>query len=457
MTLEELKKLYAEKGATEKRYTDTEQGRTEDYVPIQYGDGWSAWEQAPEIVGYQPGAGGGEGGDLPVPVYGTDKKLGGFSKQEGDYITDYDLTGTPIAKRKWNESDWVTMRNDLGPIAMAALSGYLGGIPLGETGLTAGNVLSGAKALQNKDVLGLLASGSGAIDTSGVDLGGVNLSDAMKYGKIAQSALSGTDAGLFKAITGLASDTNLGSTLGPGNMKQFSEDLIPNYFLPGGEGYVPTELKQTYGPDEPFDPSTVDWEALRNDTSNGSPAGKNPADYNVQDFGVDTNKYWDEYQNALNQISNNGGFGSQWQTLGTNRVMINEDGGATVFDPTTQQTSYLTQDQVNVLVKNGSLNSDESGYVAATGGKNGVPGGTPAKVTTPTKTTKTTTPSEDLMKALGSTNITPAPMQDPYADIKLMEELFGPDIAYKLRALKSGEAKKPASSNTDAIMKLLRG
>ena len=456
MTLEELKRLYGEKGATQRREEQTEQGTKYYDDAVQYGDGWTAWENQPtEIIDYI-----GQGMDA-TPVYkevDPANKLGGFSKQEGDYITDYDLTGKPIAKRKWNESDWVTMRNDLGPIAMAALSGYLGGIPLGETGLTAGNLLSGARAIENKDLLGLLSSGAGAFDTSGIDIGGLNAKDAMKYAGIAKNALSGTDAGLFSAITGLATDQNLANALGPGDMKQFEQDLIPGYFLPGGEGYVPSELNKTYGPTEEFDPSQTDWAALYADTSRGSPAGLNVADFPNQDFGVDPNKNWDSYMNTMNQISNKDGFGSQWQTLGTNRVMINDDGGATVLDPTTQQTSFLTQEQVDALVKNGSLNSEESGYVKATGGKNGVPGGTktPIKTVTPTKTT---TPSQDLMKALGATNVVQAPMQDPFADIKLMEEVFGPDIAYKLRALGRGDATKKtaASSNVDALTKLLRG
>ena len=48
-----------------------------------------------------------------------------------------------------------------------------------------------------------------------------------------------------------------------------------------------------------------------------------------------------------------------------------------------------------------------------------------------------------------------APSQDPYANIKLMEELFGGDIAYKLRDL--GAPKNLASADIDALARLLRG
>jgi hypothetical protein len=299
-----------------------------------------------------------------------------------------------------------------------------------------------------------VSSGAGAFDTSGIDIGGLNAKDIAKYAGLAKNALSGTDAGLFKAITGLAGDKNLANAFGPGDMKQFDEDLISGYFLPGGEGYVPSKLNQTYGSEEPFDASKIDWASLYADTSNGSPAGKNVADFANQNFGVDPNANFDSYMNTMNQISNNGGFGSQWQTLGTNRVLINDDGGATVLDPTTQQTSFLTQEQVDALVKNGSLNSDASGYVKATGGKDGVPGGSGTKTVTPDKKTDTET---KMMQNLGL-NYVQAPSQDPFADIKSMEDIFGPDIAYKLRSLKGSDtAKKPASNNMDALAKLLRG
>jgi hypothetical protein len=72
---------------------------------------------------------------------------------------------------------------------------------------------------------------------------------------------------------------------------------------------------------------------------------------------------------------------------------------------------------------------------------------TPPKVTTPTKkTADTDTPASEAKNA---------PSQDPYANIKLMEELFGGDVAYKLRAL--GAPKNLASADIDALARLLRG
>jgi hypothetical protein len=92
-----------------------------------------------------------------------------------------------------------------------------------------------------------------------------------------------------------------------------------------------------------------------------------------QDFGgADVTKYLDEFNENFNPA---GGFGSQWQTVGTNRVMVNDDGTASILNPTTGESSYLTKEQTDALVNNGTLNTKGSGYVDATGGKGYVPGG----------------------------------------------------------------------------------
>jgi hypothetical protein len=235
--------------------------------------------------------------------------------------------------------------------------------------------------------------------------------------------------------------SHVGQSIGPGDLKEFSKDLIPGYFLPGGEGYVPSSLNKTYGPTEEFDPSTTDWAALYADTSNGSPAGVDLSTYTNQDFGVDPNKYWDEYMNTMNQVSNKGGFTSGWQNLGTNKVFIQDDGTGNVIDTVSGNSDALTADQVTALINNGSLNTADSGYVTATGGTGTTPGGTDVKTTvTPDKKTATTTTSPDwatilgLLGSMGGGQTTStAPSQDPYADIKSFEdlgygELFGPDL-----------------------------
>lgn len=104
------------------------------------------------------------------------------------------------------------------------------------------------------------------------------------------------------------------------------------------------------------------------------PNYQNPlAELAPQDLGISQ-----ENIDSFNQNFNpEGGFSSGWQTVGTNKVMIHDDGTASVLDPTTGESSYLTPEQVQALIANGTLNSAQSGYVAATGGTGNRPGGAP--------------------------------------------------------------------------------
>jgi hypothetical protein len=81
---------------------------------------------------------------------------------------------------------------------------------------------------------------------------------------------------------------------------------------------------------------------------------------------------------------------------------------------------------------------------------------TPAPKTTVTPTKTTTPGTQTTQQSLANLGLNaPMPSQDPYANIKLMEELFGGDTAYKLRAL--GAPKNLASADLDALARLLRG
>jgi hypothetical protein len=90
--------------------------------------------------------------------------------------------------------------------------------------------------------------------------------------------------------------------------------------------------------------------------------------------------------------------------------------------------------------------ADDTKTVTPGGTTTVVPGGT--KTTTPGTTT-----TEQALTNLGLN--APMPSQDPYANIKLMEELFGGDTAYKLRSL--GAPKNLASADIDALARMLRG
>lgn len=106
------------------------------------------------------------------------------------------------------------------------------------------------------------------------------------------------------------------------------------------------------------------------------------ADLPAQDLGISQQSI-DEFNNNFNPA---GGFSSGWQTVGSDRVMINDDG--TGIGMNENGDSYaLTKEQVDAMIKNGLLNTAGSGYVAATGGTGTKPGGTPPGGTKTTSTT----------------------------------------------------------------------
>jgi hypothetical protein len=83
----------------------------------------------------------------------------------------------------------------------------------------------------------------------------------------------------------------------------------------------------------------------------------------------------DSYNRNLQDIwDNRGGFTSQWQTAGTDRIMISDDGSGIGMNEN-GETYPLSPELVDQMVRNGQLNTAESGYVAATGGTGNLPGG----------------------------------------------------------------------------------
>jgi hypothetical protein len=98
--------------------------------------------------------------------------------------------------------------------------------------------------------------------------------------------------------------------------------------------------------------------------------GYQAPEYGVQEMGI-SQKNIDSFNENFNPA---GGFGSQWQTVGTDRVMINDDG--TGIGMNENGDSYaLSPEEVQQMVQRGLLNTGGSGYVAATGGKGNTPGG----------------------------------------------------------------------------------
>jgi hypothetical protein len=194
----------------------------------------------------------------------------------------------------------------------------------------------------------------------------------------------------------------------------------------------------------------TDWASLYNTGLSDEEIAKREAlltEIPAQEMQI-TPKNLESYDKNLTDImTNKGGLTSQWQKSGSDQIMIDDDGTGIGINTETGETYSLDPDQVNTMIKNGQLNTKNSGYVDATGGTGGLPGGTakaPVETTapkTPAKTSIATSPATpttssgiDLLSllALLAAGQQPqqqqAPMQDPYAHIKLMQDLFGSKI-----------------------------
>ena len=254
-------------------------------------------------------------------------------------------------------------------------------------------------------------------------LGDYSLSDIGKTVGAAKALQSGDPTALLRYLNSTGKDSTA-SSLGPGTAEEFSKGLIPGYFLPGGEGYTDKQVTNPLGPTEEFDPSTVDWEALAKEGMSPEDIAKRDALMKMggQEMQIDPNN-WKEYNDRLIDIVNNkGGYTSQWQTVGGDRIMIQDDGTAIGTNENGEPYS-LDANQVTKMIDQGLLNTDESGYTAATGGTKGGRTKTTAKMpTTPT----TTSAASPFAGAQQQGPILPS--QDPFAHIKLMKELFGTDV-----------------------------
>jgi hypothetical protein len=239
------------------------------------------------------------------------------------------------------------------------------------------------------------------------------------------------------------------------------EDFVPT--IPPSSGNSESVFDPTFGGTLPTSPEETDWNALYNTGLSAEEIAKREAllaSLPGQEMQV-TPDNWDSYnKNLTDIIENKGGYTSQWQTVGNDRVMVNDDG--TGIGTNENGDSYaLSREEVSSMIKNGLLNTADSGYVAATGGTGNTPGGsgpapttppstvappstvTPPKTVTPTKPGTTTTggsgttgtlpigtaagtalfglgqptSNADLLNLLSS--------KDQLANIKSFKELFG--------------------------------
>jgi hypothetical protein len=491
LTLDELKALYAEKGATEQRTTTTEQGDQIDYIPVQLGDGWTAYENQPQIIGYQ-----GDGMDAQ-PIYGTvddADKLGGFARSEGNKNYFYDTSGNLVHVEK-QATDW----DYLGPIIMGAatmgggagaLGSYLfpslgataaagaggallgganaaftdqdilkgallggagsaGSLQLGDTGFTLGDATKAINFAQNPSLAG--AANLFAPSIGGTQIGdtGISLNDVLKGVGTTQALRSGNDQQIFNAITGLAKDQggNLKSSLA--GFDANPNDFIEGYFKPGGEGYIDLNGQEMTVRENPENLDAF----LRELSPYAVDGGKSvfAQDEDIPEF----------------ETVDKRPITSLTDVLGTPNILQTAEADVpelTITDerPTTDTSVLRTKDIISDIKDDEEIKIDDLfpdidfndilQTVIADGTKTVTPGGT--KTVIPTKTvTPGTTTTQQALSNLGLN--APMPSQDPYANIKLMEVLFGGDTAYILRAL--GAPKNLASADIDALARMLRG
>jgi len=340
-------------------------------------------------------------------------------------------------------------------VADAVRTGDLTKAAIGATGLVPGmqNLNTALRVGQAVDqgnlvnVASALAGNSDFKNLTGFDtsVGNVNLNDALKYANTAAGVASGNPLSIFNAVKGLAGDQNANTKSSLAGFEANPEDFIEGYFQPGGEGYL--------------DLGGQDM-TVREDPENLDALLRSLSPYAV-DGGTSVFAQGDDIP-ELETVSNrpitslDSIFGNTdiLQTLPKDDIPeLNITGGRlqtdvpemTITDsrPVSESNSLrtkdivsdipdeiITADQIDKLFPDFDFNQ-----ILQTVTPPGAKVATPAKPAAPgTKTT------QQALADLGL-NMQQAPSQDPYADIKLMQELFGQDIAYKLLSL-GGDKRK---------------
>jgi hypothetical protein len=482
MTLEELKALYAEKGATTRREEETEQG-TQTYIdPIAYGSGWSAYEDQP-IIGYEGS------GENATPIYG-DKVLGGFSQNKDGINYFYDTEGN----FKGAEKDGTSFYERFGPMIMAAMTmgggsaalgsylfpslsgaaaagaggalvgganaaltdqdilkgalkggvGSAGALKLGDTGFTLGDVNKAINFAQNPSLAGAANLASPYIPNVNVGSGSISLNDVLKGVGTAKDLSSGDYSKIFKAITGMAGDQGKSLKSSLSGFDVNPDDFIEGYFKPGGEGYIdPNREEMTVRED----PEGIDA-FLRSLSPYATDSGKSIF---TQSEDIPEMETVAKRPKSLTDIL---GMPDILKTAEADipELTITDNRekeyvpGLRTKEIKSDIPDEITVDQITKLFPDLDINSILQTVPTTV---------TPTKTVTPA--TKTTTPATTTSQQQGANQIGLLPSEDPYADIKYMEELFGRDMAYKLKRLGMDNKQQPASANIDALAKLLRG
>jgi hypothetical protein len=233
----------------------------------------------------------------------------------------------------------------------------------------------------------------GDYDPGSFDFGDIDFGD-IDFGDIDLSSLDEVDLSGLQDLDpstvdfGPEFDQGTGGDFGgePVDFALSSDDMRPDMqeLSVAGDADMPGQLYQQ-NPEAFYVPpqeEPTDWQSLYNEGLTPEQVAKRESMMSdlsqyKQDFGgADTSQYVDEYQSNLKDIfENKGGFTSQWQTVGGDRVMVMDDGTGIKLNPQTGKHDQLTASQVGDMIQKGQLNTYKSGYNTATGGNQIAPGG----------------------------------------------------------------------------------
>ncbi len=275
---------------------------------------------------------------------------------------------------------------------------------LGEFASSVGEAFGGGTL---GDVAGRAVSGAGSSALNTL-VRGQDLEDALLSGLVGGGA-----GGVSSALTGLVDlpapiERIIERGLTSGMLGQDTEAALVNALIGEAGRGIPQGGQQGAGnaPQQSFTGGTesatssgdFDWESLYNTPSElpgyTDPDGfyvpptdvtsVDPSAFPVQDFGAspqsDINAVYDRIENQM------GGFASTWQTVGSDRVMVQDDGSAIGVNTETGETYSLTPEETAQMVDLGLLNTATSGYQNAVQG----PGATTPRTTTPVRGTTPT-------------------------------------------------------------------
>lgn len=375
-------------------------------------------QNVPKTV--QPAFDWSEGGDatptsqsLPVgtsngiPVYANYDERGNLSGFSGDQTYRAWVNGNQSYGGQWDASGNAAPRQYtsrgggfFGGLASDLASSFGGYGPLlANLALPgAGTAISLANAaLNNGDLSGALKNLaiSQAVGRSGLGDIVSDATDSALAGRLASSTVSGLATGqpienaLINAGIGAASneasnairnattpditpvppvnsggDSVMGGDIGMSPEDAANTDWASIYEQPS----VPDDSDQTPllpDPSNPnLEPGPTPEQRQLDELERSQNAGPLPSQdqYPAQDFGVTPDVNIPLYSPGST------GFSSGWQTVGSDRIMVQDDGTAIGINTETNESYSLTPEQVTRMVDYGLLNSNSSGYTAATTG-----------------------------------------------------------------------------------------